>query len=332
MQFWNRQARMSLALILLAASCSGTPEESWEEARVRQTTGLPTVTRAEIFVVGEPDDNVPEPKFPIYPYNNFAPILDRCEVSGAKAEELAAIWRSVDFEGSGSLCHYPVYALRLYSDDELVLETSLCWQCGNCFLADGLSDHKWEGFGDIDLKLAQRLRALLTPPPKVGSAFAVMVGAELMYLDDMKGARAELDEAVRLVPTNSQAYIWRSRFFEKTGEMDLAIAEYTEALKHIYPHSRPQHLEARGKLSAKAGDHQRAVEDFTETMELIWERYPQAPLDDLYLLRAESYEKLGKTAEAQADRKRAEPRQPVDDEFDSTEDSEAPQETEPPAP
>src|SRR5688572_6013331 len=98
MQFWNRQARMSLALILLAASCSGTPEESWEEALARQTIELPTVTRAEIFLVGEPEDNVPEPRFPIRPYENFAPILGQCEVTGAQAEELAAIWRSCNFE------------------------------------------------------------------------------------------------------------------------------------------------------------------------------------------------------------------------------------------
>ncbi len=329
MQFLHRDARLSLVLILLAAGCSGTPEERWEAAKVRQTTGLPTVTRAEIFVVGDPDDDVPEPRFPIYPYENFAPILDQCELTGAKAEELAAIWRSCNFEIGGSLCHNPVYALRFYSDEDLVLETSLCWECDNCFLADGSSGHRWKGFEDIEYRLLLKLRKVLVPPPNIGSAIAVNIGAMRLFDENFTGARTELDDAVRLDPTNPEAYVWRAKFFEKTGETNLAIAEYTEGLKHIPPYARSTFLESRGKLHANAGDHPRAIKDFSESIELkiTQDRY----VSDLYLLRAESYDKLGNTAEAEADRKRAEPPPPEVYEFESTEDSESPEETETPA-
>ena len=34
----------------------------------------------------------------------------------------------------GAFCHFPVYGLRFYRNDQLLFETSVCWKCSNFYL------------------------------------------------------------------------------------------------------------------------------------------------------------------------------------------------------
>ena len=113
-----------------------------------QTTQLPMVDRAEIFqlgeIAGEGNDG-----FPIRPYKKNAQILNSRSVIGGDAESLAKLWRRRGFGGGGALCHKPVYGMRLLHGGTLLLETSLCWECSNCFVKDGSGESQWIGGGHV---------------------------------------------------------------------------------------------------------------------------------------------------------------------------------------
>jgi hypothetical protein len=55
-------------------------------------------------------------------------------VEGKKAEEIASLWRTQDYEYDASACHFPAYAIKFYAKDKVILYATLCWQCNNiCF-------------------------------------------------------------------------------------------------------------------------------------------------------------------------------------------------------
>jgi hypothetical protein len=83
--------------------------------------------------------------FSIRPYKATTKILKSLKVP-AKSIPVwcAAMAKALATDDGGSLCHYPIHGLRIYAGDELLLETSICWECNNCYFTyDGES--QWLG-------------------------------------------------------------------------------------------------------------------------------------------------------------------------------------------
>jgi hypothetical protein len=92
---------------------------------------LPPVDEIEILALGgevakgTPDSFRPD-------LGSWLGTVNRHTVSGAEAEALASLWRSIDFDKHyGAICHVPYYALRFRHHGKLILETSVCWKCSN---------------------------------------------------------------------------------------------------------------------------------------------------------------------------------------------------------
>jgi len=137
--------------------------EASQERRLQQTIldhgkNLAPVDTIEIDLLEEAADSGYKPPehyakkagpgvFPIYPYGRYDRILSSTNVSGEAAENIAAIWRQIDFaESYGALCHEPVYGLRFFHGGKMILETSLCWKCRNLFFPHPSGGYFWCGF------------------------------------------------------------------------------------------------------------------------------------------------------------------------------------------
>jgi hypothetical protein len=51
--------------------------------------------------------------------------------------------------------------LRFFSRGKLLLETSLCWECTNCYVRDGSGGYEWLGFYDADKEFFKALQAVI---------------------------------------------------------------------------------------------------------------------------------------------------------------------------
>lgn len=60
-------------------------------------------------------------------------------LEGEAAEEIAALWRAQSLwciPLSMTLCHYPVFGLRLHPQGAPPVELSFCWTCGNVYFVE----------------------------------------------------------------------------------------------------------------------------------------------------------------------------------------------------
>jgi len=122
---------------------------------------LPPVDEIEILALGGavPDDTP----------DSFPPDLgdrlgtvNRHTIHGPEAEQLASIWRDIDFDRHfAGLCHQPYYALRFRHHGKLILETSVCWKCSTYTVPAGIFGHTYYGF-DSKSELGQKLLSTLT--------------------------------------------------------------------------------------------------------------------------------------------------------------------------
>lgn len=53
-------------------------------------------------------------------------------VVGDLAQQIATLWREL-LPGGQMRCHNPQFGLRFYSNDKLLLQGSICWECNNIF-------------------------------------------------------------------------------------------------------------------------------------------------------------------------------------------------------
>lgn len=93
-------------------------------------------------------------------------------VDGKKCKEVADAWRTLTFQPNGALCHTPPYGVRFYRNNELLFETTVCWECHNFYMPqidarDGELNHTLYGFRDDShsKKLLSMFQKLL-PLPK----------------------------------------------------------------------------------------------------------------------------------------------------------------------
>lgn len=133
----------------------------------------------------------------------------------------------------------------------------------------------------------------------IGVTSAVNRAAQLMSLCiDVSEVRDFLNAAQPLQgPRSAADYLKRARQHYGKNQLDLALADYTEAIrldpKDFVPYRN------RAVVHNRKGDYQKAVADCTEALRLN----PKDPY--AYLWRGRSYAKLGESAKAQADLREA---------------------------
>ncbi|MES2594216.1 MAG: hypothetical protein V4662_02715 [Verrucomicrobiota bacterium] len=134
-----------------------------QEAAYRKALGETIkdhATRCEVFLLDfmpsskktdsffdEPSD---EKHFPIRPYKTETKILNRRELS---TDEFKALLLSliqtvgVEKNTGGAFCHMPIHAIRVYDQGILIMETSICYECGNFFINYPDKTAEWVGLG-----------------------------------------------------------------------------------------------------------------------------------------------------------------------------------------
>lgn len=306
---------LSLVSVVVGFIWFALPDGRTSEQRLRdQTSNLPSVSIAELYVLDESQKVSAGQGFPIRPYGHEVAVVSQKTLSGLAAEELAQIWRSREFSCGGALCHYPVYGLRFRSGRRVVLETSICWECTNFFVEANAGTYNWQGMCDLDRNtvnqrpsvmdyaLLRKLRALLPPPPRVQAAIALEIGRSELGCQRYLEALRELDDAVRLDPHNFQVRTWRAIYFEKTEQPEAAIEEVSESLLHALDWQREDAFTRRAKLLLKQGKLNDALQDATSALREHSDGWSPS---ELYQLRAEIYDKLGRKDDAEKDRKAA---------------------------
>lgn len=93
--------------------------------------------------------------FPILPYAKDTRIIKKSVVGPAELKDfsqaVAAALTGQENEG-GVMCHYPIHGIKIFSANENIFQTSLCWACGNYFVEypNGASwDQMTMGFGQL---------------------------------------------------------------------------------------------------------------------------------------------------------------------------------------
>ncbi|MEM6778330.1 MAG: hypothetical protein AAF670_11790 [Planctomycetota bacterium] len=146
------------------------------------TDALPQFDRVELYAVSLPkrdpfSDEKPKPQttgktFPVRPYGAQANIHAHVSLSGANCAKLRRAWQSLAFDSlGGAFCHDPVYGIRLYRDNVLLFETTVCWACQNFYVPRYDAEkqrytHGWYGFTNDDnaKSLLKLFRSLLPHP------------------------------------------------------------------------------------------------------------------------------------------------------------------------
>ncbi len=146
------------------------------------TDALPAFDRVELYAVSlskrdpfedkEPTRSTTGKTFPVRPYGTQADIRAHATVTGDDCKQLRTAWQSLAFDRlGGAFCHYPAYGLRFYRDNQLLFETTVCWQCRNFYLPSYDNENRrftygWYGFANDDnaKDLLAFLRRLLPHP------------------------------------------------------------------------------------------------------------------------------------------------------------------------
>ena len=157
-----------------------TPQERM--LSLAHTDALPRFDRVELFAVSMPkpfSDERPkrEPSdktFPVRPYGVHAGILAHKTISGDACNDFREAWRSLAFDRlGGAMCHYPAYGIRLYRGDDLLFETTICWECQNFYVPRYDSGKQrytygWYGFAsDYNAKMLLKLFRSHLPHPNL---------------------------------------------------------------------------------------------------------------------------------------------------------------------
>lgn len=95
--------------------------------------------------------DLPKDQFPILPYVATSRILKRKKLS---ADEIALLMPSlqatiaVEKNNGGAMCHFPIHGIRIWSGDEIVFQTSICYQCMNFYMTYPFGRASWTGLSD----------------------------------------------------------------------------------------------------------------------------------------------------------------------------------------
>jgi hypothetical protein len=125
------------------------------------------------------DDPSDDDHFPIRPYSAETKILKKRELKKDEFQKLLpSLVQTVSvIENTfGALCHMPIHGIRVYDDDVLIFETSICYGCGNFFISYPSGGAGWVSLSTADLK---KVMTELMPIPE----------AELKRFEDAHGGK-----------------------------------------------------------------------------------------------------------------------------------------------
>ncbi|MGJ8641651.1 MAG: hypothetical protein ACSHYA_19830 [Opitutaceae bacterium] len=86
--------------------------------------------------------------FPVRPYGRNAETYGVISLTGEALEEFKTLWRFMALELAydyQALCHHPPYGFQLIEENQVKVETSICWACSN-FYVSILGTSAWYGF------------------------------------------------------------------------------------------------------------------------------------------------------------------------------------------
>jgi TonB family protein len=112
-------------------------------------------------------------------------------------------------------------------------------------------------------------------------------------------ALPDIDEAIRLKPDFGLAYLTRGTIKGELRQLEPAIADMTRGMELLGDDVAYFHYSRRGGFYFQSEKYEEALKDFNKAIELR----PENELN--YTDRAQTYDKLGKTDLAAADRKKA---------------------------
>jgi tetratricopeptide (TPR) repeat protein len=111
-------------------------------------------------------------------------------------------------------------------------------------------------------------------------------------------ALKDLSKIIEMRPNEYYHRYYRGSYYFEIKRYAEAIKDFTKAIE-LEGNRESQFFYARGEAEFQLGDYQAAIADSTEAIKLD-EKYLQA-----YIVRANAYEKIGKTDLAQKDREKA---------------------------
>ena len=118
-----------------------------------------TVHLLDFEMTGKPEPVEDARHFFVRPYQRYASILKTRELpENVRADgilHLQRLLRTRGEEGWSAFCHYPIHAVRVYRDDDLLFHSSFCWECTNYFVQypdDADDSATWVGLKDQALE------------------------------------------------------------------------------------------------------------------------------------------------------------------------------------
>lgn len=128
-----------------------------------------------------------------------------------------------------------------------------------------------------------------------------------MYRDkgEYPQALADINEAIRLKPDNARFYGVRGIIYEDLNQYDKALPDLDKQIKLLGDNAQNFDYSRRGITYYELGKYEEAVKDFTEAIRLKPDNKYH------YADRARTYEKLGQTELAEADKKKSEELDPA---------------------
>ena len=87
-----------------------------------------------------------------------------------------------------------------------------------------------------------------------------------MQMAHYEEAVKHYSRAVEMRPNFALPYIYRGDIYRKMGEFDLAIEDYTEAIR-LVPTTRTSAYHGRGIAHGAKGEIDKAIEDFTKAIQ-----------------------------------------------------------------
>ncbi len=116
---------MHFAVCLVCLFCLA-PDNKGQTRRFRGdkeskpfTSGLPQIDRLELL------------KVKTYGISGRIDIVSSKTIEGDEARSIASLWRAQSYRPYSSICHFPGYGLKFYSQGKLLVHTNVCWECNN---------------------------------------------------------------------------------------------------------------------------------------------------------------------------------------------------------
>ena len=119
-----------------------------------------------------------EDVFPIKPYGTAkARILKKMVLTGSDFKRVSSAFLDATRPGhTQAMCHLPVYGLRFFQGDNLLVETSICFHCNNFYVPLPAGGYSWEALSDFSHSLRPVLESFIPIPKDLNQELDRQVG------------------------------------------------------------------------------------------------------------------------------------------------------------